>query len=51
VIVSVRLYAPVRSASLAPMCRLNAIVEGPLETGPLHAPGVNEPNDAEPSVV
>ena len=31
--VSVFEYAPVRSASVAPMCCLNAIVTGSLETG------------------
>ena len=31
--VSVLEYAPVRSASVAPMCCLNAIVTGSLETG------------------
>ena len=34
--VSVRLYAPVRRASLAPMCWRNVIAIGSLETGPVH---------------
>ena len=35
--VSVFEYEPVRSASVAPMCWLNAIATGSLETGPVHA--------------
>src|SRR5262249_20896028 len=34
--VSVRLYEPVRSASVAPMCWRNVMVTGSLETGAVH---------------
>src|SRR4051812_38784642 len=37
--VTVRAYVPVRSGSAAPMCWLNAMLTGALETGALHALG------------
>ena len=40
--VSVFEYAPVRSASVAPMCWVNRIVTGSLETGPVHTDFENE---------
>ena len=47
--VSVFEYAPVRSASVASMCCLNAIVTGSLDTGAVHVALENETSSGDGS--